>query len=698
MAAERAQERKSEPFPAENSGLEIQDAREPVDSRRRTAAHGDSLPTDQFARALATRPIEAAPPIGEALVERGLISKLQLRWALETQERTGVRLGRVLLAAGLVRRQRLYEVLAELWGCDFVDLVDDPPDAEIAGRLERGLMVGEGWIPFRLSGRTLQVATSEPPSEELAGRVFAVCPESLRERIGSIEFLATTDWDVQVALGRIFRTDISRDAAYGLSDRYPLLGARAGLSFGQRISLELLAGAVAIGALVDIRALLVALIIAVNGIFVLAVLFKFVTSLVGTSAAKKRDRRTAPARVPDAELPIYTVLVPLFKEANVVGDLIENLRRLDYPQERLEILLLMEEEDLETIEAAKAADPPDTVRFVLIPSGSPQTKPRACNVGLFFARGDYLVIYDAEDRPEPGQLRDAVAAFRAGPSSLVCLQARLNYFNANQNMLTRMFTLEYSYWFDCMLPGLDRLRMPIPLGGTSNHFDTARLRSLGGWDAFNVTEDADLGVRASVVGYTVGVIDSTTYEEACSKLRPWIRQRTRWIKGYMQTAIVHSRRPLLSARQSGLRGVAGFLLLIAGTPATFLAVPVMWLLSLLWFLGLPGGTQVTHVFPHPFAAIITIGFLAGNVLMIALNMLAVVRRRIYWLAPWALLTPFYWLLHSFAAWRALVQLVHNPFYWEKTPHGLSPGEVVYRTTSPYVLEQLEYEEPERLSA
>jgi cellulose synthase/poly-beta-1,6-N-acetylglucosamine synthase-like glycosyltransferase len=656
------------------------------------------LSTDRFALAPTDRPSEAALPLGEALVERGLISKLQLRWALETQERTGVRLGRVLLAAGLVRRQRLYEVLADLWGCDFVDLVEDPPDADIAGGLECSLIVGEGWIPFRLIDGTLQVATSEPPSEELAGRVSAACPESLRSQIAAIEFLATTDWDVHVALGRIFRTDISRDAAFGLSDRYPLLGARGGLTLGQRLSLELLVGAVAIGATLDLRALLVALIVSINSAFVLAILFKFVTSLVGASAARKRDRSAAPVRVPDDELPIYTVLVPLFREANVVGDLIENLRRLDYPQEKLEILLLMEEDDRETIEAAKAANPPDTVRFVLIPFGLPQTKPRACNVGLFFARGDYLVIYDAEDRPDPEQLRDAVAAFRDGPESLVCVQARLNYFNAHQNLLTRMFTLEYSYWFDCMLPGLDRLGLPIPLGGTSNHFDSARLRELGGWDAFNVTEDADLGVRASVHGYTVGVIDSTTYEEACSKLRPWIRQRTRWIKGYMQTAIVHSRRPLFFARQAGLRGVAGFLLLIAGTPASFLAVPVMWLLSLLWYLGLPGGTEIAHFFPYPFAAICTIGFIAGNGVMIALNVLAVTRRKIYRLALWALIAPFYWLLLSLAAWRALFQLVHKPFYWEKTPHGLTPVEVLCRTTSPSVLATSECGEAERGSA
>jgi cellulose synthase/poly-beta-1,6-N-acetylglucosamine synthase-like glycosyltransferase len=653
--------------------------------------------TDGFTSAQAAQPPTPALPLGETLVERGLISRHQLRWALETQKRTGVRLGRVLLAAGLLRRQRLFGVLADLWQCGFADLITEPPEAELAGRFDRGVMVDEGWIPLRLSERTLQVATSEPPSGELAARVFAASPEDLRFRIDSIEFLATTDWDVRVALGKIFRGDIHHEAAFGLSDRDPLLGAQAGLTLGQRLLLETLAGAVMIGALVDLRALLVGLIITIAFAFAVSISFKFVTSFVGAVAARKRDLRGAPARIPDDELPAYTVLVPVYEEANVVGGLIENLRRLDYPHEKLEILLLMEEEDSETIEAAKAADPPDTVHFVLIPSGVPQTKPRACNVGLFYARGDYLVIYDAEDRPEPGQLRDAVAAFRSGPDSLVCVQARLNYFNAAENPLTRMFTLEYSYWFDCMLPGLDRLGLPIPLGGTSNHFDTARLRLLGGWDAFNVTEDADLGVRASARGYTVGVIDSTTYEEACSKLRPWIRQRTRWIKGYMQTTIVHSRRPIEFAKRTGLRRVLGFLLLVAGTPLTFLAVPVTWLLALLWYLGLPGGVELSHFFPHPFAELCTIAFLAGNAVMIALNLLAVVRRRIFRLAPWALLAPVYWLLHSWAAWRALVQLFRDPYHWEKTPHGLTEIEPGCCVTPFPVPAAAEYEE-ERLSA
>ena len=241
---------------------------------------------------------------------------------------------------------------------------------------------------------------------------------------------------------------------------------------------------------------------------------------------------------------------------------------------------------------------------MVIPPGGPQTKPKACNIGLALAEGEFLVIYDAEDRPEPDQLREVVAAFRdavardglrAGAPQL--LQHR------RTNILTRMFTLEYSFWFDYMLPGLDALRLPIPLGGTSNHFRVDALRELGGWDPFNVTEDADLGVRASALGLTVGIIDSTTWEEACSEWHAWIRQRTRWIKGYMVTSLVQLRSPLEAWRNLGPRGMVGLIGLIAGTPALFLAAPIMWAFFLYTFLGgvvpqfaLPGWTQTLTFF------------------------------------------------------------------------------------------------------
>jgi cellulose synthase/poly-beta-1,6-N-acetylglucosamine synthase-like glycosyltransferase len=308
------------------------------------------------------------------------------------------------------------------------------------------------------------------------------------------------------------------------------------------------------------------------------------------------------------------------------------------------------------------------VTLLVVPDGQPRTKPRACNVGLFFAKGQFLVIYDAEDRPDPDQIKKAVVAFQKGDDNLVCVQAALNYFNATENFLTRMFTLEYSYWFDYMLHGLARLGFPIPLGGTSNHFRTDLLRDLGGWDPFNVTEDADLGIRAAARGYKVGVINSTTYEEANNRYRNWIRQRSRWIKGYMQTTLVYLRNPPRFIRQVGVKNALGFAMLVGGTPVTFLATLPMWLLFIAW---LAFSLPLDALYPPLLLKIGLFNLIAGNVLMVGVNMLGVFRRKNYGLGLFALANPFYWMLHSFAAYKALYQLFVCPFYWEKTDHGLS---------------------------
>ena len=633
------------------------------------------------ARAEAGATLAPAPPVidrshvgerlGDALLRHGLISREDLDAALAAHRTSGERLGRVILSMGLVRRQDLHRVLGEIWGVDVCDLVDADVDEELVRRFDPKRMALEGWVPVGWHGDSVRVATAEPPNPELAA-AFA-------QELGGpveVEFLATTEWDVNAVLRRIFAARLADDAANELYERDPLASARHPLTRGQRVSLLGALAAVVAGFVLDPMLTGIIILSIANIGFFTAVAFKLVTALAGWRSV----RRIGPAggeRIPDDQLPIYTVLVPVFREANIVGGLVSHLRELDYPQEKLEILLLMEEEDSETIDAARAADPPDTVKFVIVPKGAPQTKPRACNMGLVFSHGEFLVIYDAEDRPEPGQLREAVAAFRAGDDRLACVQARLNYFNARENLLTRMFTLEYSWWFDYMLPGLDRLRLPIPLGGTSNHFRTSVLRHLGGWDAWNVTEDADLGLRASAEGYTVGVIPSTTYEEACGRYWPWIRQRTRWIKGYMQTGLVHTRRPIKTAKAAGVRGVFGLLLLIIGTPLTFLLAPVMALFTVMWVLSLAGlAPALPDLLPGPMEAIGAINLIVGNAMMVALNALAVGRRRIHHLLPYALLNPLYWCLHYIAAWRALYQLVRNPFHWEKTPHGLTSQEAV----------------------
>ncbi len=373
--------------------------------------------------------------------------------------------------------------------------------------------------------------------------------------------------------------------------------------------------------------------------------------------------------MPEHELPRYTVLVPAFGEANVIADLVEHLGHLDYPRDRLEVLLLLEEVDRPTIEAAMGSGLPAFVRIVVVPDGQPRTKPKACNVGLNFAHGEFLVIYDAEDRPAPDQLRKAVAAFRAAPPEMICLQARLSYWNVDENALTRFFTLEYAHWFDLMLDGLAALRLPIPLGGTSNHFRVEPLRAVGAWDPHNVTEDADLGLRVAAQGMTVSTLASTTLEEACCRPWPWIKQRTRWIKGYMQTALVHTRHPIRFVRMAGLHGTLTLVFLVAGTPLAFLAAPVLWIACLVP-LALGHSPQLSFT-GLDAATLAACSLVIGNGIMIGASVLAALLRRRYDLALWALLLPAYWVLHSIAAWRALGQLITNPSKWEKTPHGLT---------------------------
>ena len=252
--------------------------------------------------------------------------------------------------------------------------------------------------------------------------------------------------------------------------------------------------------------------------------------------AASSGQRSRPDR--DEGLPVYTVLIPLYREAAIVDLIVESVKSIEYPEDKLDVILLLEKDDKETQKALSGADLPSCVRRLVIPEGRPKTKPRACDYGLEVARGKYLVIFDAEDRPEADQLKKAVVAFRSLPEKVICLQAKLNYYNPHQNWLTKWFTLEYTTWFDLFLPGLNRLKVPIPLGGTSNHFKTSELRRVGGWDPFNVAEDCDLGMRLHKAGFRTRVLDSTTWEEANSRLGNWIRQRSRWVKGYIQTILV----------------------------------------------------------------------------------------------------------------------------------------------------------------
>jgi glycosyltransferase XagB len=607
-------------------------------------------------------------PVGQVLLQRGHLTQEQLDWALGVQRRTRSRLGEILVSSGLVSRIDLHRALARAWDLPFVDVPATTLDPALVVGLDHAELSAQGWLPLhRTEQGHVLVGVAERPDAWLRARI-----ESRYDV--PVDYAVTSAWDIAKGLTTLYRDVIVDDAANGLWRRSPSQSARSVLSREQAVllvvSLVLLVACAVrwpLGTLVATSA-------AMGAGYLVTVVFKFAVSLAG--ARRENEEIVTDDEVDaltDDRLPVYTVLVPVFREAGVVADLVRNLGDLDYPKDKLEILLLLEEGDDETRAAAMSAGAPETITFVTVPPGGPQTKPRACNVGLFFARGEFLVIYDAEDVPDPDQLKKAVVAFRraeaAGDDSLVCVQAALNYWNADENFLTRMFTLEYSFWFDYMLPGLDALGLPIPLGGTSNHFRTDVLRRLGGWDPYNVTEDADLGIRASAAGLTVGVVNSTTFEEANRAYGNWIRQRSRWIKGYLQTTLVHLRRPRALLAEAGVVPTLGFAALVGGTPLSFLFAPplyVMFVVSLVVPTSVLG-----ELFPGWVLYASVFNLLVGNALMIYVSMMGAFRRRRYRLVPWALLNPVYWLLHSAASYKALWQLVTRPHYWEKTTHGLS---------------------------
>jgi cellulose synthase/poly-beta-1,6-N-acetylglucosamine synthase-like glycosyltransferase len=375
--------------------------------------------------------------------------------------------------------------------------------------------------------------------------------------------------------------------------------------------------------------------------------------------------------IPDSDLPIYTVLVPAYREPEVIGRLLGSIDELEYPRDRLDVRLLLEEDDPETMSAARAAlarRPAAYVTVVTIPVADPRTKPKACNIGLAGAQGEMVTIYDVEDRPDPLQLRRAVVAFRRVPAETACLQARLSYHNADQNLITRWFTAEYELWFGLLLPGLVARNAPLPLGGTSNHFRRETLVALGGWDAHNVTEDADLGIRLHRLGYRTLVLDSTTLEEANSDVVNWIKQRSRWYKGYMQTWLVHMRNPRELWRELGPAGFVGFNLFVGGTPILALLNPLFWALGFLWFVARP--SFILDLYPAWLYYPSMVSFAVGNFAFYYAALVAARATGQPKLAIAAILSPVYWMMMSIAAIKALVQLIGAPSFWEKTAHGL----------------------------
>lgn len=471
-------------------------------------------------------------------------------------------------------------------------------------------------------------------------------------------------------LRRIRRAAYRRSPAPILAEE---LSARTTFTHRQILILRFVAAALVVGAVINLIGASVLVIGLITTLYVGAFVYRIRTF----ARALQRDPSIV---VSDEEarklwsrsLPTYTVLVPAFREPEVIARLVGEINRLEYPRDRLDVKLLLEEDDEATIKAAEAVVRGRHIEIVKVPFSVPQTKPKALNVGLSRARGrsdrGMVTVYDAEDRPDSLQLRRAVAAFRPLPRTVACLQAKLGYYNTDQNIITRWFTIEYAMWFSQLLPGLVTQAAPIPLGGTSNHFRRAALEAVGGWDPHNVTEDADLGIRLHRAGYRTGVLDSTTLEEANSDFVNWVKQRSRWYKGYMQTWLVHMRHPVQLWRDLGPWGFVGFNLFVGGTPFLALINPLFWGLTTAWFVGRP--QFIVELFPSWLYYVSLLCLAFGN---FTFTYAAIVSARAAGrpgLVLAAAISPAYWVMMSIAAIKAALQLASAPSFWEKTFHGL----------------------------
>ena len=393
------------------------------------------------------------------------------------------------------------------------------------------------------------------------------------------------------------------------------------------------------------------------------------TRLLATVGGALGAKAEAPL-LPDHALPRYTILVPLYKEATVVARLLDALERIDYPRAKLDIKLLIEADDEETRLALERLAHGPVYDIVVAPPGHPRTKPRALNIGLASAHGELVTVYDAEDDPDPMQLRRAAAAFAQAPQSLACLQCPLAIDNARDSWLAGLFALDYAALFEVLDPGLARLRLPIPLGGTSNHFRVEALRRLHGWDAWNVTEDADMGARLARRGYGVATLDAPTWEEAPAKLNAWLAQRRRWMKGWMQTLIVHLRQPRRLVRELGAMRATALIAMLAGGVLGPLVGPLYMALFIhegLWGALFSPMTTIDMIASALWCSIAVLGAIA----LVVPILIGSRRRGLTRLLPLLLLLPAYQILLGLAAAMALVDLFRRPHHWAKTTHGLA---------------------------
>ena len=550
-----------------------------------------------------------------------------------------------------------------------IDPECDAPDPSLIHNLGADRCAALGVLPWRRSAGHIIVLTADPDTPARFGN-------QIRSALGPVRFAQCDRAKLVRVLTDVSGADLVRAAEHCVpADE----SCRGDTMRGLRRGLVLLVGLSVLATLLWPGGVLTALL----GLSVIAMVGNTVPKAAALWCAATEQVSEPPAAAPEPlQLPVISILVPLFHEADIASHLLARLAQLDYPQDRLDLCLILEEEDWMTRATLATTRLPPSAQVITVPKGTLQTKPRAMNFAMNFARGSIVGIYDAEDAPAPDQLRKVVQRFAERGPDVACLQGRLDFYNTGTNWMARCFTLEYAGWFRMILPALQRLRLPIPLGGTTLFLRREALDAVSGWDAHNVTEDADLGVRLARHGFRTELIETTTREEANASPWPWVRQRSRWLKGYAMTYAVHMSRPVQLWRDLGGWGFLGVQCVFLGSLLQLAFAPLLWTFWLVPFgVPHPALTFVPTTLHLPLFAL----FILSGLISTAVLWVAAARSGRPMLGLWAPTLMLYFPLATIAVYKALWEVMHRPFYWDKTRHGAFGGstpEVANRPSPP----------------
>lgn len=616
-------------------------------------------PTTAPRPAAVKRPTAPRMPIGEILVQSGALTQIDLLKAVAIRNREETQIGNILLNHGMVTEAELFGALSQQFGATLVNLHETPPNPNLSNMVNLEVCLAENIVPWQHIGGALVIATSRPDR-------FELLRDQYPDELGSALMAIAPEYDIQNAL-----IETNRDTLIVRAETRTPEHESCRKWDPKRLLRLTTAGLITLLACILLSPVASFTVLSAAAVLTLIMNtgLKLATSY---SQIQPYLRRAAEITMPAPptemfRLPVVSIMVPLYKEREVAGHLIRRLKRLNYPKELLDICLVVEEDDATTCDTLEHTKLPRWARIIKVPKGNVRTKPRAMNFALDFCRGSIVGVYDAEDAPHPDQIYHIVRRFHERGSQVACLQGLLDFYNPRTNWLSRCFTVEYNTWFRVFLPGLEKLGFAVPLGGTTLFFRRAALEKLGGWDAHNVTEDADLGIRLARHGYRTEIVHTATDEEANCRFMPWVKQRSRWLKGFAITWAVHMRSPRKLLKELGFKKFLGVQILFVGTLSQFLLAPLLWSFWLIP-LGLP----------HPLQSVVSTGtfltlgvvFILSELIAIAVGMFAVSDKKHRFLVPWVPTMHFYFPMGTLAAYKAVYELLTQPFYWDKTAHGV----------------------------